>query len=164
MKLSDFDIDFIKFKNEKDTVRFKVDDTFFQLKENSLYDRGEIDIEIQCEKNESTLTLDYKLDGYVNSQCERCLEDIKMSVASERNEVLKLTLDDELLKEENYLNVNHQIYPAYDSIYEQICLSMPSRLICENSTKNKECKIDHPETTADDVVDERWAELKKLIK
>lgn len=164
MKVSDFDIEFIKFKNEKDSVCFKIDDTFFLLKENSLYDSCDIDTQIECEKNESTLTLNYKLDGHVASQCERCLRDIKISINSVHNEVLKLTANEKLLQEENYLSVNHQVYCTYDSIYEQICLNMPTRLICENSTINKKCEIAHPETPADEVVDDRWAELKKLIK
>jgi uncharacterized metal-binding protein YceD (DUF177 family) len=164
MKLSNFDIDFIKFKNEKDIVCFKIDDTFFLLKENSLYNHGDIDIKIQCEKSDGTITLNYKLNGHIASRCERCLLPIKIDVNSDRNEVLKLTLNDELLQEENYLSVNHQVYSAYDSIYEQICLSMPTRLICENSISNKPCEIDHPETTEENVVDDRWSELKKLIK
>ena len=41
MKLSEFDIDFNKFKNEKDTFRFKLTDAFFELKENSLYQHGD---------------------------------------------------------------------------------------------------------------------------
>jgi hypothetical protein len=41
---------------------------------------------------------------------------------------------------------------------------MPTRLICENSLTNKQCEIDHSETADEDVVDERWSELKKLIK
>ena len=164
MKLSNFDIDFIKFKNEKDIVRFKIDDTFFLLKENSLYNHGDIDIKIQCEKNDGAITLNYKLNGHIASQCERCLLPIKIGVNSDRNEVLKLTLNDELLQEEDYLSVNHQVYSAYDSIYEQICLSLPTRLICESSISNKICEIDHPETTEENVVDDRWSELKKLIK
>lgn len=164
MKLSDFDVEFIKFKNEKDIVRFTIDDTFFLLKENSLYDQCDIDIEIQCEKNDSTLTLDYKLNGHVGAQCERCLKDIKISASGPRNEVLKLTSDEDLLQEENYLSVNHQVYSTYDSIYEQICLNLPFRLICENSIGNNKCEIAHPEATKSAVVDDRWAELKKLIK
>lgn len=164
MKLSDFDIEFIKFKNEKDVVRFKLEDTFFQLKENSLYDRCDIDTEIQCEKNDATLTLDYKLTGHVLSLCERCLQEIKIKADGSRIEVLKLTSNEELLQEETYLSVNHQVYSTYDSIYEQICLNMPTRLICENSIDNKKCEIAHQHPTDNTIVDDRWAELKKLIK
>ncbi|MBT6236133.1 DUF177 domain-containing protein [Bacteroidia bacterium] len=164
MKLSDFDIEFIKFKNEKDTFTFKLNDTFFQLKENSLYDRCDIDAKIDCLKNDNTLVLDYTLIGTVFSSCERCLSEIKLLLDSTRNEVLKLTSNEDLLQEENYLSVNNQVYSTYDSLYEEICLSMPTRLICENSLTNKQCEIDHSETADEDVVDERWSELKKLIK
>lgn len=164
MKLNDFDIDFIKFKNEKDAVRFEINDTFFTLKENSLYAQCDIAVEVACEKNDSTLTLVYEMVGHVYSQCERCLNDISIAVKITNNDVLKLTNDEELLKQENYLSTNHQVYSTYDSIYEQICLSMPTRLICENSETNKICEIAQPQSASDEVIDERWAELKKLIK
>lgn len=165
MKLSEFDIDFNKFKNEKDTFRFKLTDAFFELKENSLYQHGDFDVEIQCEKFEDTIVLDYSFVGHIKSQCERCLNQIKIHINTSRQDVLKLTLDNNLLNEENYLSVNHPVYSVYDSIYEQICLDIPTRLICENSEIQKKCTIEHLDSNEPDKeVDERWAELKKLIK
>lgn len=164
MKLSDFDIDFIKFKNESHTFSFQLNNTFFGLKENSLYQTCDIKVEVNCIRNESNITLDYILVGTVDSNCERCLRDIKIYIDAERQDVLRLTSNEELLEEENYISVNHQIYNIYDSLYEEICLNMPTRKICEHSAKQKECEIDHPATESKpDEVDERWAELKKLI-
>ena len=165
MKLSEFDIDFNKFKNEKDTFRFKLTDAFFELKENSLYQHGDFDVEIQCEKFEDTIVLDYSFVGHIKSQCERCLNQIKIHINTSRQDVLKLTLDNNLLNEENYLSVNHPVFSVYDSIYEQICLDIPTRLICENSEIQKKCTVEHLDSNkTDKEVDERWAELKKLIK
>jgi uncharacterized metal-binding protein YceD (DUF177 family) len=164
MKLSEFDIDFNKFKNEKDSFTFKLKDAFFELKENSLYQHGDFDVEIQCEKFEDTIVLDYSLVGHIKSQCERCLNQIKIHINTSRQDVLKLTLDNNLLNEENYLSVNHPVHSVYDSIYEQICLDIPTRLICENSEIQKKCTIEHLDSNeTDKEVDERWAELKKLI-
>lgn len=164
MKLQDFDIDFIKFKNESHTFTYQLDNTFFGLKENSLYQSCDIAVKIKCSRNENNLSLHYELNGYVDAQCERCLTDIKIAIDAERQDVLKLTANEDLLQEENYISVNHQIYNAYDSLYEEICLSMPTRKICAQSVGKKECKIDHQSTEIEgDYVDERWAELKKLI-
>jgi len=165
MKLSEFDIDFNKFKNEKDFFSFKLNDAFFELKENSLYQHGDFNIDIQCEKFEDTIILDYTFKGNIKSHCERCLKKIKIHINTFRQDVLKLTLNNDLLNEENYLSVNHPVYSVYDSIYEQICLDMPTRLICENSEIQKKCTIEHLDTKPTEKrVDDRWAELKKLIK
>jgi uncharacterized metal-binding protein YceD (DUF177 family) len=165
MKLSEFDIDFIKFKNEKDMLHFQLDNTFFGLKENSLYQSGDIDVTIACDRSDNTISLDYTLSGTVTYSCERCLEDIELEVKSTQNELIKLTPNESLLDEENYVSIHHPVYNVYDSLYEQICLSMPLRKICENSTKNIECKIDHlSPSSSDEIVDDRWLELKKLIK
>ena len=137
MKLSEFEIDFNKFKNEKDTFNFKLTDAFFELKEKSLYQNGNFNVDIKCEKFEDTITLDYSFDSFINSQCDRCLNPIKIRVNTSRQDILKLTLNSNLLNEENYLSVNHPVYSVYDSIYEQICLDIPTRLICENSEIQK---------------------------
>ncbi len=165
MKLNDFDIEFIKFKNETHTFSYNLNNTFFGLKANSLYQDCDIDVQVLCKRNESNISLDFVLKGYVDSTCERCLDSIKIEIDTTRNEVLRLTSNEELLKEESYISINHQVYNTYDSIYEQICLTMPTRKICKLSLNQKECEIDHQETAQNkDVVDDRWAELKKLIK
>jgi uncharacterized protein len=164
MKLTDFDIEFIKFKNEKATFHYKMDDAFFKIKENSLFSSGDIKGTVVCERNDGNISVKYELDGHMNMQCERCLNDIKVGVQSERHDVLKLTQNEDLLKEENYLSVNYQVYNIYDSIYEQICLDLPTRKICKHSLNHEECEIQHPEAEDTKEVDERWADLKKLIK
>jgi uncharacterized metal-binding protein YceD (DUF177 family) len=163
MKLSAFDINFIKFKNEKDVLHFKLNDTFFGLKENSLYEACDIDVSIQCKRNDGNIALEYVLKGHVSSTCERCLKEILLPVDATSEEMLKLTVNEELLQEENYISAHTQVYNVYDSLYEHICLSMPTRQICENSTLKTACKLHHPTTANQEpIADERWAELKKI--
>ncbi|MBT8326901.1 MAG: DUF177 domain-containing protein [Bacteroidia bacterium] len=165
MKLSDLNIDFIKFKNEKDSFNYKLNDTFFHLKENSLFDSCDINLHIECEKSDSTIKIDFAIDGFISTNCERCLKPIKIAIKSEYQEVLKLTANLELLdSEENYLPVNHQVYNIYDTVYEQICLTMPTRKICETSLSKEKCELNYQSENQDNPVDERWAELKKLIE
>ena len=164
MRLSDFDIDFIKFKNESESFKFKLDDTFFKLKEGSLYSSCDIVVDLNCSKNDSTINLDYTLQGVVNTNCDRCLDDIAIEINANFSNVLKLTAKDDLLAEENYLSINHQIYSVYDSLYEQTCLNMPAKRTCENSLKNVECELNYQTEEVEKPVDERWNELKKLLK
>ena len=165
MKLSDLNIEFIKFKNEKDSFSYKLNDTFFHLKENSLFDSCEIDLQVDCEKSDSTIKIDFAFDGFVSTNCERCLNPIKVAIKSNHQERLKLTADIALLdSEDSYLSVNHQVYNIYDTVYEQICLNMPTRKICETSLSNEKCELNYQSDNQDNPVDERWAELKKLIK
>ena len=164
MKLSDFDIDFIKFNNEKDVFDFKINDLFFGLKENSLYENCNLLATVNCEKKESTIKVNYAITGTVATQCERCLEDINIEIDSTTEEVLKLTGNPELLALEDYLSAAHQVYNVYDSIYEQICIAMPLRKICKNSLTKKKCEITYTNPDADKPADDRWDKLKSLIK
>lgn len=164
MKLSDFDIDFIKFNNEIDVFDFKLNDKFFGLKENSLYNRCNLLTMVNCEKKESTIKVTYTIAGTVATQCERCLEDIDIEINSSAEEILKLTSNPELLATEYYLSASHQVYNVYDTIYEQICVAMPLRKICKNSITKKKCEITYTNSDADKPVDDRWNKLKNLIK
>ena len=102
----------------------------------------------------------------VTGECERCLDDIQLEVKITHNELIKLTSSESLLTEENYISIHHPVYNVYDTLYEQVCINMPLRKICENSTKKQECKIDdHLSTSTNETIeDERWAQLKKIIK
>jgi uncharacterized metal-binding protein YceD (DUF177 family) len=153
----------MKFKNESHVFQFTLNDTFFLLKEQSLYEHGSINVLCTASKQESTVQLDIVLKGLINAECERCLDPIELPVDSEFSTVYKLTLNKDKFGEENYLSVNDQVVNIYDMLYENIVLSMPNRLICENAVKPKECIIElemnpKPET------DPRWNELKKLKK
>ncbi|MBR9860569.1 DUF177 domain-containing protein [bacterium] len=161
MKLKDFDIDFIKFKNEVYTFTYELDDTFFKLKEHSLYDRCDINVTCEATKNESTIQLDFHLKGNILANCERCLDEIHIPIDSKFTRVLKLTSDSEKVDDENYLSIHNQVISVYDMIYEHIVLSMPSRLICANALEDKKCTI-NIEDDSEPSIDPRWEALKKL--
>ena len=163
MKLSDFDINFEKFKNESDVFHFDLDHTFFALKENSLYNEGVFKVDVHCTRNENNVTLKYQISGHLCTVCDRCLKSIQIPVETLWNENLKFTSNEQLLEEEAYLSAQRPVYSVYDSIYETICLSLPSKLLCKFSSTNKTCKIKHysSQESTDDV-DHRWEALKKL--
>lgn len=163
MKLEDFHIDLNKYQNDSFQFQLKLDDTFFGLKENSLFNNCDIDLQVNCSRMLSTVSVQCQLKGVVYTNCDRCLEPIGLRVELEFSEAFKLTQDKELLLEDNYISDTNPVLDIYDLIYEHICLQLPNRLICENSTDPKECEIPS-EQQVEKQVDPRWAELKKLIK
>jgi len=164
VKLSDFDIDFIKFNNETDVFDFKLNDLFFGLKENSLYQKCNLQATVNCEKKESTIKVAYVISGTVSTECERCLEDIEIEINPVAEEVLRLTSNPELLATEHYLSASHQVYNVYDTLYEQICIAMPLRKICKNSITKKKCELNYTNSEGEKPADDRWDKLKNLIK
>lgn len=164
MELRDFDINFLKFKNPQESFTYQINDAFFTLKEHSLYSKCALDVEVGCTKVDNTVTLNFAIKGLVGVDCDRCLEAINLSVEAKYTEVLKLTDNLDLRDEDNYIDAGHQIYNVYDTIYEQICLAMPLQKLCENSTKNVECSITYEQDNPSEIIDDRWSELKKLIK
>lgn len=164
MELRDFNINFLKFKNAQSCFNYQLKDAFFTLKEHSLYNRCNLSVDVTGSKVDSTITLGYRIAGLVVVDCDRCLETIEIPINSTFTEVLKLTDNLDLLQEDNYLDAGQQVYNVYDTIYEQICLAMPLQKLCENSTKGVECTITYKQENTADEIDDRWSELKKLIK
>jgi uncharacterized metal-binding protein YceD (DUF177 family) len=103
------------------------------------------------------------MKGKVSSNCERCLDPIDLGVDVRFTETYKLTGDRDLLEEENYVSDKNPVFSIYDSVYEQICLNVPSRLICANSLEPKECDLPSGEESVS-TTDPRWDKLKKLIE
>lgn len=163
MKLQDFNIDFNKFQNETHIYTLELDDSFFALKEHSLFEKCIANVSIQCTRLESTISMKYKIVGRVGAECERCLRPIELELNMTFNEVYKLTSDRDLIDSENYLSDSNPVLSIYDSIYENICTHLPNRLICENAIEKSDCNI--PENN--EIIgsgDPRWDKLKNLIK
>ncbi len=163
MKLEDFNIDLNKFQNDSYQFSLNLNDTFFTLKENSLFNRCKVKAQIECTKLDSTVTLTFSLNGIVGTQCERCLNSIELNSKLSYIEVYKITSDRELLAEENYISESQHELNVYDSLYESICTHLPTRLICENAVDSPNCEV-LINNTQNESVDPRWDKLKKLIK
>lgn len=163
MNLRDFDIDLNRHREDHFQLDFTLEDAFFALKENSLFNHCMVSVLVNCDRVENTLTLKYSLSGQVGCQCERCLDPIHLALNSSYTEAVQITGDPQLLEEEFYISENNPVYSVYDSLYEHICMNVPSRLICENAIEQKECEIPSNEDNNDDI-DPRWDKLKSLIK
>ena len=162
-KLEDFEIDLNFSINESFQCSYKLTDSFFTLKENSLYDKADVNVDLTCTRRETNLELQFNFTGFVIVDCERCLKPVRMDVTSSYMDIKTYTSDSELLALENYLSDDQNKLSIYDSMYEQICIAMPQRLICENSISDSQCEL-HFDSDQKPAVDPRWNELKKLIE
>ncbi|MFY0644455.1 MAG: DUF177 domain-containing protein [Bacteroidia bacterium] len=161
-KLGDFEIDLNFSINESFQCSYKITDSFFSIKENSLYTKADINVDLNCTRREANLELLFEIKGFVLVECERCLKPIRMDVTSSFLDVKTFTSDTDLLKLENYVSEDQNKLSVYDSIYEQICIAMPQRLICDNAMGSNKCDF-NLETEQEPTIDPRWNELKKLI-
>jgi len=175
VKIEEFDIEFVKFKNETHELNYQLGNEFFRLFENSSFDTGNIAAKVIFEKSNIALRFDFQIMGSLSLSCDRCLNRISFPV--ENNFTLHVKITDAPGEEEDNLAFilpnEHKINIA-SYIYEIIYLALPMRRICEDIgeqcdadviSKLKNISIEKTEDSLDtDNIDPEWDKLKDLFK
>ena len=159
---------------------FDIADAFFEDIEYSIIHKGNVKVELLLEKRETMLVGNYKINGLVETDCNRCNDPVKTKVKGEYRIVYKFGTepsDDESLvivyPEEYQINVR-------DNIFELITVSLPLRSVHKKGECNEELieilseyiltsekvvKEEAGDSDSDDDnedIDPRWEALNKL--
>jgi len=170
--LSKYKIDFQGLSEGVHEFVFDVDNAFFESIDYSDIQEGTLKTYLVLTKKTQMLELDFKIQGFVNTVCDRCLEELKMPIDFEGQVFVKFSETEQedtdeviyLFPGDYELNLSHYIY-------ESIRLSLPLKCVHPedkdgNSTCNPEMlkKIENlkSDTSAEDLIDPRWSELIKL--
>jgi uncharacterized protein len=161
---------------------FDVTDAFFDGIEYSIIHKGNVRVELLLEKRETMLVGNYKINGTVETNCNRCNDPVETKVKGEYRLVYKFGTepsDDESLI---------IVYPEQfeidirDDIFELITVSLPLRSVHKKGECNEEMieilgeyiltkekvvkkESDENDDSDDDDnegIDPRWAALNKL--
>jgi uncharacterized protein len=165
-----YDVEFKGLKEGLHEFEFEVRDAFFEHFEQGLVSVGNIKMKVKLEKRSSFLKLFFKLNGWVELTCDRCLENYRQKVKHKSELFVKFGEndyeDDEIiwvLPEEHRINLAQLIY-------EYIVLSIPIRHVHPKKKGVSECNTEMLEELkkhkqqkeeTEEIVDPRWAELKK---
>ena len=168
-----YDIEFKGLKEGLHEFEFEVDNKFFVHFEESLVENGEITVKVVLEKRSSFLKLHLNIKGWLELNCDRCLEDYRQKVVNEAEMFVKFS-ETESDEGENVIWINpeeHHINLA-QIIYEYISLSIPLRHVHpKNNDGKRDCNTEmleklknymHPESEDKTTIDPRWDALRKL--
>jgi len=153
---------------------FDVDNKFFEALEYSEIKKGNLKVNVVLNKKSTFLELDFKINGYVEIVCDRCLDEFNQPIDYEGKLFVKFSDTGEDLADDVICltPADHELDIAH-YIYESINLSIPLKRVHPNDKKgNATCnpemlkklenlKIDEP--TDDDNIDPRWEDLRKLM-
>ena len=152
---------------------FQITNTFFKNFENSTVEKGEIQVLVKLEKRSTFLKLHLKLKGWVELNCDRCLEDYRQKVKHKTELYVKFG-DEQTDKGDNVIWIlpeEHKINLA-QVIYAYISLSIPLRHVhpkdsdgkrsCNREMIEKLNSFKSIEKQDDAEHDPRWDALKKL--
>ena len=171
--LKEYNIDFVKLNFGQHDFNYKIDDTFFDLKENSLIERGAVNVHLHLDKKERIMNLTFNFEGIIETDCDVCLDIFDLPVKGKESLVVKITeepkeSDGEII----YLGPNDISFNVYDPIYEFICTSIPMVKTCkDNAGGKKQCNpqmlkflSESKDETANIEIqtDPRWDKLKNI--
>ena len=172
--LKQYTVPFSGLKLGKHHFTFEVDKAFFDEFEYSLVKSGELHVELDLDKQETMMILDFKIKGSVNLTCDRCLGEYPQQMLAEDRLIAKFSEDKELeddTEEVVVLTKNDVEIDLSGFIYEMITLAVPYINVCENSgglatcdeemiAKLKELSVNEEDGT--EKTDPRWEALRNI--
>lgn len=174
----DYKIPFVGLKIGVHEYEFKVTDSFFEMFEYSLIQKGEVDVSFRLEKKETMMIGDFLISGKVEMECDRCTDPIEVAVKGNYQLIYKF--DTQESEDETLVTVYPEDFEIdiQDSILEFISVSLPTRAVHEEGECNEEM-IEllseyvmvsteengvEEEVNDEEEIDPRWSALKGLKK
>ena len=165
--LADYRIPFVSLKPGKHEFRMRVRPEFFACFPHSDVDQVHGEVFVELDKLDTTMTLRLSLEATMTTPCDRCLDDVSISLTGSDRVSIRFgdetSYDDELW----VLGSNEYQLDLADAIFQLVHLAKPKRNVHDNE---EDCNLDMTEwqdssqdegNKADDI-DPRWAALKGL--
>jgi uncharacterized metal-binding protein YceD (DUF177 family) len=152
---------------------FEVDNKFFEHFEESLVENGKIKVKVILEKRSSFMKLHFKIKGWLELTCDRCLENYHEPIKYETEMFVKFG-ENKIDEGENVIWITPEDYQINlaQIIYEFVTLSIPLRHVHpKNSDGKRDCNNEmlkrlknytHPENEDKKIIDPRWDALRRL--
>ncbi|MDR6786214.1 YceD family protein [Pedobacter africanus] len=173
--LKQFSIPFTGLKIGKHQFDFEIDNSFFDAFEYSLVKKGNLKAEVELDKQETMLILQFRINGTIVLDCDKCLAEFEAPISIQERQIVKFAEDElesddleiiVLSKKESEINVA-------ELIYEFITVSVPYIKICEENGTGVKCDqemiarleslaVGSQQEEEQQNDDPRWAALKKL--
>jgi len=149
---------------------FEVGNQFFEKKENPDIRNGKFLVSLNLEKKERMMILDFNIQGYAIVECDRCLEDLEISINT--RDILYIKFGDVYEEEsENVLVIPDSDFQIDTSrfINDYITLGLPMKKIHGGKgSEGSKCNENVEKTLAGmserKKTDPRWDKLKELKK
>jgi uncharacterized metal-binding protein YceD (DUF177 family) len=173
--LQQYRIPFTGLKPGRHHFGFEVNDRFFSEFEYSLVKNGELKVELEMDKQETMLILNFHIKGNIFLTCDLCLSGFPLGIDIAERQIAKFSNDADLeddTEEIIVLSKNEHEIDVSTLIYEYINLAVPYIHRCEDEGNTEWCDNEMIEKLRslavqkekDQLADPRWEALKKIKK
>lgn len=173
-RLNEYMIPFSGLSVGQHHFQFLIEDKFFETYGNTLAQSGSVDVNLTLDKQSSMLVLLFSYKGYINADCDRCLQPVQIPVEGENRLVVKFgdTNADDTEEVITLPKEAHQLDVA-PYMYEFVSLAVPYRKVpadcdaqdkyCDTTIAERMAQQAPPVDATKENVDPRWDKLKNLL-
>ena len=170
--LKKYSIPFTGLKLGKHLFEYDIQDDFFDEFEYSLVKKATLHCEVELDKQETMLILNFKIDGTIETTCDRCLKVLPIQVDITEQQIAKFS-DEPVDEDEEIIALGKNDHEIDISalIYEYINVAVPFISVCgegNTSTCDKEMldKLNSLSANGEqnEQTDPRWDALKNMNK
>ncbi len=171
--LDNYRIDIYKLPNKTHSFDFEFENSFFELFEDSIIEKGKGTCHLELMKEETMMTADFQIDAEVELICDRSLEPFMFPIKKSENLLIKFGEEDvELGDEIISIHRDTQSLNIAQNIFEYLTISIPMKKLHPKFEGEEE--TDELIYSSDDFVEEeeeneetldpRWEALRNLKK
>ena len=120
----DLEIPFVGLKQGIHNFEFEIDRSFFDAFPYSIIEEGEITVELSLDKKDTLMVGEYKIKGFVVSNCATCNESFNAPINGEMTIYYKFGEEQE--EDENLVVLTSEVYKIKpeQQVYELITVSL----------------------------------------
>ncbi len=168
--LQQYSIPFSGLKNGHHSFELDVNDSFFNEFEYSIVKNGELKVDLDLEKQETMLILDFHIRGQVMVECDVCLSPLPVELDIREKQIAKFAAEEEDEDAEILvLNKNDHQVDVSTLIYEYINLAVPfinrcedTGRVCDEEMISKLADLSGNTDEKTSGTDPRWEALKNI--
>lgn len=152
---------------------YHLDDDFFEERDYSPVQKGDINIELTFDKKPTFFVLDFRYAGTLQVACDRCTQEVRLPINGAASLLVKFAEGEEIEQiaddEVKYIDQNAIEVDFSQFLYENIVVDIPLYKTCEDDVSgSQECDekvisiLENEEHSGEDETDPRWEKLKQL--
>lgn len=171
-----YDIHIYKLSNGIHEYDFEIRDEFFEMFDGDLVSKGRLNALITLNKSDSMIQVDFNIQGSIELECDRSLEEFDFPIDAVRSMIYKYGDEEKELSEDVYvIEKNTQTLNVADIIFEFIGLEVPMKKLHprfqdeedeDDGSEGSMIYYSEPEEDQNEQdeenIDPRWAALKNL--
>lgn len=155
-KLDGYKVDLKGMATDTVSYRWQADNDFFSAVQGPEIKQGLLDVALRVKRTSGAYELEFQLQGEVEVTCDRCLESMNQPIDAFCT--LRVVMGEDFVDDGDVVVIPERegVINVAWNIYEFAALQIPLRHV------HPDCEA-LSESSEEERVDPRWAELKKLI-